>query len=129
MVRIALPVADGLLCMHFGHCEAFALIDADPGTRSIISSELVQAPPHQPGLLPKWLSQRGAEVVIAGGMGGRARDIFQQQGIAVVMGAPSHAPEQLVADYLNGTLQAGANPCDHSAQGAHGAHGCHGGDE
>ncbi len=126
MVRIALPVADGRLSMHFGHCEAFALIDADPDSHAITGSELVPSPPHQPGFLPVWLSQRGAEVIIAGGMGVRAQSLFQQHGIRVVVGAPSEAPELLVADYLNGSLEPGGNPCDHSE---HGGHGCHGGYE
>jgi predicted Fe-Mo cluster-binding NifX family protein len=46
-------------------------------------------------------------------MGQRARDIFTQQGIEVVVGAPVETPEKLVADYLAGTLQVGNNACDH----------------
>jgi predicted Fe-Mo cluster-binding NifX family protein len=52
-------------------------------------------------------------VIIAGGMGQRAQQIFEQNGIKVVVGAPSHGPEQLVADYCAGTLTSGANLCDH----------------
>lgn len=112
-MRIAIPFADGKLCMHFGHCERFALIDVDTSSKSITGREDVVAPPHQPGLLPPWLAERGVKLVIAGGMGQRAISLFQEQGITVVVGAPADTPEQLVADYLAGTLETGGNVCDH----------------
>ncbi|NLF18973.1 MAG: ATPase, partial [Lentisphaerae bacterium] len=31
-MRLAIPIADGRLSLHFGHCESFALIDVDPAT-------------------------------------------------------------------------------------------------
>ena len=57
--------------------------------------------------------QRGAEVIIAGGMGMRAQQLFAQNDITVVVGASGEQPEQLVAAYLNGTLETGDNVCDH----------------
>ncbi len=66
-MKIAIPLADGRLCLHFGHCGHFALVDADPAEKKIVAREDVEAPPHQPGLLPAWLAERGATVVIAGG--------------------------------------------------------------
>jgi predicted Fe-Mo cluster-binding NifX family protein len=111
--NIAIPLADGKLSMHFGHCERFALIDVDPATKSIQASEDLAAPKHEPGLLPRWLAERNAQVVIAGGMGSRAQRLFAQNGIQVVVGAPAEAPEALVAAYLGGTLRAGENVCDH----------------
>jgi predicted Fe-Mo cluster-binding NifX family protein len=112
-MRIALPVAAGTLCMHFGHCESFALIDVDEQTKQIIKSEAVAAPEHQPGLLPPWLAERGANLIIAGGMGSRAQDLFAQQGIRVITGAPAESPEAVVRAYLDGTLKVGQNACDH----------------
>lgn len=112
-MRIAIPLANGTLCSHFGHCEHFALVDVDPGSKRIVSREDVEAPPHQPGLLPPWLAERGAKVIIAGGMGHRAQLLFTEQGIEVVVGAPVKSPEELVAAYLEGSLPSGANPCDH----------------
>jgi len=112
-MKIAIPMADGKLAMHFGHCERFALLDVDPAAKTILGREDIEAPPHQPGLLPPWLAQKGATVIIAGGMGGRALDLFAQQKIQVIVGAAAETPEKLVAEYLAGTLQAGANVCDH----------------
>lgn len=111
-MRIAIPIADGKLAMHFGHCELFALVDVDEGKQIVDQSE-VAAPPHQPGLLPKWLSERGVSVVIAGGMGRRAQSLFTQAGVSVVVGAPMLPVHTLVERYLEGKLEAGLNPCDH----------------
>jgi predicted Fe-Mo cluster-binding NifX family protein len=112
-MRIAIPLAGGQLAVHFGHCEAFALVDVDADTKSITNQVCVAAPDHQPGLLPPWLRERGVDVVIAGGMGQRAQQLFEQQAINVVVGAPSDNPESVVQAYLGGNLQTGDNLCDH----------------
>ncbi len=112
-MKIAIPLANGKLSMHFGHCECFALVDVDPDQKKIIKRQDIDAPPHEPGLLPPWLAGRGATAIIAGGMGQRAQGLFAQQGIQVIIGAPAEAPEKLVNDYLIGTLQSGENICDH----------------
>ena len=112
-MRIAIPTAGGRLSAHFGHCETFALIDADPETKTIVGKEMAPAPEHQPGLLPRWLAERGANVIIAGGMGMRAQNLFSEQNIKVVVGAPAEDPETIVNDYLSGNLKTGDNICDH----------------
>lgn len=112
-MRIAVPMANGRLSMHFGHCEQFAFIDVDPQSGKILTRRDVPAPPHQPGFLPPWMAEQGVNVIIAGGMGQRALNLFSQLGIKVVVGAPADLPENLVHAYLNGTLQTGPNVCDH----------------
>ena len=112
-MKIAIPLAGGKLSMHFGHCERFALVEVNPTEKKILKREDIEAPPHEPGLLPKWLAERGANVIIAGGMGQRAQGLFVEWGIQVIVGAPADTPERLVGDYLAGTLQAGENACDH----------------
>ena len=110
---IAIPVAGGRLCIHFGHCEQFALLDVDMGSKEILNFRHIAPPPHEPGVLPRWLHNQGVTLVIAGGMGGRARNIFGEQGIDVIIGAPTEPPESIVRSYLDGGLQSGENPCDH----------------
>ncbi|OPY91340.1 MAG: Dinitrogenase iron-molybdenum cofactor [Syntrophaceae bacterium PtaU1.Bin231] len=112
-MRIAIPVTAGKLCAHFGHCEEFHLIDVDPEKKSITANKTLTPPPHEPGLLPRWLHEQGAEIIIAGGMGQRAQQLFSQQNIVVVTGAPCEAPDRVVMSYLSGTLQTGDNLCDH----------------
>ncbi|MFZ4395053.1 MAG: iron-sulfur cluster carrier protein MrpORP [Kiritimatiellia bacterium] len=112
-MKIAIPIAEGKLCMHFGHCDQFALLDIDEKTKKITNKQMLTPPPHEPGVLPRWLHEQGATVIIAGGMGSRAQNLFAESRIKVVVGAPSEAPEQLVAQYLAGSLVSGANVCDH----------------
>jgi len=112
-MKIAVPLAGGKLSLHFGHCESFALFEVDPTEKKILHREEIASPPHEPGLLPRWLAERGASVVITGGMGQRAQQLFAQQGVSVVLGSPADAPERIVSEYLAGTLQAGENACDH----------------
>lgn len=112
-MKIAIPLADGRLSMHFGHCEQFALVEADEITKKVGETTLLTPPAHEPGVLPRWLREQGANVIIAGGMGMRAQQLFAQNSIAVVVGAPADTPEQLAAAYLSGTLETGDNICDH----------------
>jgi len=112
-MRIAVPVSGGRLSPHFGHCEVFSLIDVDEKARTLVKVDQVSAPPHEVGLLPRWLAERGVTVIIAGGMGGRAQALFAERGIEVVVGAPSETPEAVATAYLGGTLVTGQNVCDH----------------
>ena len=110
-MKFAIPLADGKLTAHFGHCQEFALVEVEED--QIKSKETLVPPPHEPGVLPRWLHDLGTNVIIAGGMGARALDLFAQNNIKVVVGAPSLTPEELVDQYLTNTLQSGANLCDH----------------
>ncbi|MDD5230943.1 MAG: NifB/NifX family molybdenum-iron cluster-binding protein [Candidatus Marinimicrobia bacterium] len=112
-MKIAIPLANGKLAMHFGHCERFALIDVDADTKKIIKSDEVTPPPHEPGLLPKWLAEHGVNLIIAGGMGQRALMLFAENNIQVIVGACAETPEKLIGDYFSGALQLTGNVCDH----------------
>jgi predicted Fe-Mo cluster-binding NifX family protein len=112
-MRIAVPVTDGKVAAHFGHCSHFALFDVDEATKGIVKKELIPSPGHQPGFLPAWLAEEGVSVVIASGMGSRARAIFNENRIEVVIGALDEDPEKAVLNYLKGELATGDNICDH----------------
>jgi predicted Fe-Mo cluster-binding NifX family protein len=112
-MRIAVPTAQDRLCQHFGHCEKFVIVEVDDKSRSIVGKEEAVPPPHEPGLLPRWLHEQGVNVIIAGGMGSRAQQLFQQYGIEVVIGAPAEHPQTLILSWLRGALVTGGNVCDH----------------
>ncbi|MDD4635661.1 MAG: NifB/NifX family molybdenum-iron cluster-binding protein [Dehalococcoidales bacterium] len=116
-MKYAVPISGGAVSAHFGHCEQFALFDVDESQKNILSKELVVPPPHQPGLLPKWLGEKGANVILAGGMGAHARELFLSQNITVVTGVIEDNPEKAVLDYMNGSLETGGDTCDHSGGG------------
>jgi len=113
MHKIAIPIVEGHLSAHFGHCEEFAIFDVDLETKNIIGQERAPSPPHEPGLLPRWLGEKGVNVIIAGGMGTRAQELFAGQGISVSIGAPADDPEKIVISYMNSALELGNNTCDH----------------
>jgi ATP-binding protein involved in chromosome partitioning len=111
LFKVAIPLAEGRLCNHFGHCQQFAVLKVQEGLMA--GKELLTPPPHEPGVLPKWLSDLGVNLIIAGGMGQRALSLFAERGIKVITGALNREPEALVRDYLAGTLISGPNACDH----------------
>ncbi|MCK4813332.1 MAG: NifB/NifX family molybdenum-iron cluster-binding protein [Candidatus Marinimicrobia bacterium] len=109
---IAIPIAQGSFSQHFGHCETFRLFHTDK-EKNIIKVKDKTPPPHEPGVFPKWLSEEKADVIITGGMGMHAKQLFASYGIEVISGASSGDPETIVKNWLNGTLISGGNICDH----------------
>lgn len=109
--KVAIPLESGRLCSHFGHCQQFAIVDVESNV--IVKEDLITPPPHEPGLLPGWLAERGVTDVITGGMGERAINLFSQQNIRVNVGAQPKSSRDLVTDWINNTLVTGSNLCDH----------------
>lgn len=112
-LRIAIPLSEGKLSKHFGHLESIALVDINPIEKQVVCMEVIQAPPLQPGRLSAWLAELKANLIIACDMGKRAQAMFGEQGIQVIAGVKSKLPEQLVTEYLSGTLNIGDNQCNH----------------
>lgn len=109
---IAVPVNDdNVLDGHFGHCRFFAIYSVNDDDVEL--RDKLVPPPHEPGLLPKWLSEKGITDLIAGGVGQRAIELFNQKGVNVFVGAPQMSAEELVRGYLDGTLSFTANYCNH----------------
>jgi len=83
---------EGEMAMHFGHCAHFVVAHVHDDQSVEIHS-------------------LGANVVVSGGMGGKAIDWFRQLGIEVATGAHPTVGATLDA-YLNGTVS-GVSECDH----------------
>ncbi len=111
MKRIAIPTVNGHLSAHFGHSQEFHVFEVEGS--EILKKESHTPPPHAPGIIPKWVGELKANDVIAGGMGQRAIDLFNMQGINVHVGAPILPSEELVKAFINGELKTQANMCDH----------------
>lgn len=109
--KIAIPLENGVLCAHFGHCQKFSIVEVE--NNAVISLHEITPPEHQPGLYPKWIAQHGVTDVIAGGMGQQAISLFNEQNINVFVGAPVKGAKQLAEDFLSGQLSLHANYCDH----------------
>ncbi|NOX86062.1 MAG: ATPase [Chlorobi bacterium] len=111
MKIFAIPVENGILNNHFGHTRQFALVAVEGS--QIISDTVIDAPAHQPGLLPRWLADVGTTDVIVGGIGQQAVAIFEAQNIKVHIGARQKNAIELVNDYINEKLIVDENKCDH----------------
>ena len=112
-MKIAVPVSNNSLCMHFGHCEVFAFFEVNEKEKLITNKTEITPPPHEPGVLPKWIGDQGVHIILAGGMGQRAQNLFNENGVKVIAGVTENNPEKAVLDYLNNTLKTGTNTCDH----------------
>lgn len=109
--KIAIPVENNVLSGHFGHAKQFAVVEVIDG--EIVKNEILIPPPHEPGLLPKWLGNLGATDILAGGMGQKAIQLFLNNDINVYVGVAQKPVSVLVKDLLNNTLESGANYCNH----------------
>jgi predicted Fe-Mo cluster-binding NifX family protein len=112
--KIAIPVVNDKLTMHFGRCEKFAIFNAE--NDHIVTIDLIDPPNHEPGAYPFFLIQQGVSVIISGGIGLKARELFSRHNIEVYLGAPSESPRILVEKYLHNKLQNGQNLCDHNTK-------------
>ncbi len=111
MKKFAVPTVNKMLTPHFGHCENFAIIETE--NDSIVSIQFIDPPVHQPGAYPRFLANQGVNVIISGGMGIKAQELFAQNNIEVCIGVSSATPKYLVEQYLDNQLQTGQNLCDH----------------
>ncbi len=108
MMKIAVASEKEMVTEHFGHCVNFNIFDAE-GT-NIVKSESIPNPGHKPGFLPNFLNDMGVNVIISGGMGGGAIDIFNEKNIEVIVGASGNAKAAAQA-YLEGSLKSTGSVC------------------
>lgn len=123
-MKIAVAAMGTSVAGHFGHCENFIMFETADG--KIVSQESIPNPGHRPGFLPNFLADNGAEVIISGGMGGGAVDIFNQRGVEVIVGIEGEACTAVEA-YLAGQLHSTGSIChrhEHAGEcdGHHGEH-------
>jgi predicted Fe-Mo cluster-binding NifX family protein len=109
--KIAIPLENGLLCVYFGHCQTFAIVDVE--NDQITEIYETSPPGHVPGLVAKWVAQFGITDVIAGRMGKQAIKLFNQYNINVFVGAPTRPAKELVSDFLMNELSLVAYYCNH----------------
>ena len=126
-MKIAIPTENGKLCSHFGHCESFTFADVDMQTKEIKNIETKIPEEGISCQSASWISEQGANVILAGGMGARPLGIFAQNGVKVVAGCPELPVEDVIKEYMNSTLMTGENACggEHSHCHGHGHHHCH----
>ena len=107
-MKIAVAAMGNTVAGHFGHCENFIFFDTADGAITAVNS--VPNPGHRPGFLPNFLADNGAQVIISGGMGGGAVDIFNERGVEVIVGVQGDATAS-VESYLKGELVSTGSIC------------------
>ncbi|MGD9015056.1 MAG: NifB/NifX family molybdenum-iron cluster-binding protein [Candidatus Omnitrophota bacterium] len=108
-MRVAISTDGDYVSAHFGRCPSFTIVDIEQG--KITNKEVIDNPGHQPGLIPQFLHQKGAECIVAGGMGMRATSFFNQLGIQAIVGINGRIDE--VIDKLQkGQLEGGKSLCE-----------------
>lgn len=108
MIKIAVASEKEKVTEHFGHCQNFNLFETE--NDRIVKSESIPNPGHKPGFLPNYLNDIGVNVIISGGMGGGAIEIFNEKGIEVIVGAAGDAKIAAEA-YLEGALKSSGSVC------------------
>ena len=108
MIKIAVASENEMITEHFGHCANFNIFEVKDN--QIIKSESIPNPGHKPGFLPNFLNDMGVNVIISGGMGGGAIDIFNEKVIEVILGASGNAKAAVEA-YLQGSLKSTGSVC------------------
>jgi len=96
---------------HFGRCPYYTLVEVQEDEIKKVSN--VKNPYYlshgQPGQVPNFIKEQQVEVIIAGGMGPRAIEFFNQLEIEAVTGASGRVAD-VINSYLKGNLQ-DAGPC------------------
>ncbi len=122
MKKIAIPTDGQEVAVHFGRCSKYTIFDLDD---DVVNKEVIDNPGHSPGFLPRYLHDMGVEVVLASGMGIKAKTLFDNNDIEVVTGVRGDV-DICIKDYIDGTLESEDNTCDHDGSEHHGqAHGHH----
>ncbi len=114
-MKIAVAAMSINVAEHFGHCENFVIFDVE--NDAITSEKSIPNPGHRPGFLPNFLADMGVEVIISGGMGGGAVDIFNERNVEVIVGASGIA-RNAVESYIKGELKSTGSIC-HKHEHAH----------
>lgn len=115
---------ESVVSHHFGRCPYFVLVDMEDD--EIKEVQVIDNPhyvQHEPGMVPGFINNHSADVMISGGMGRRAITFFEEYGITAATGASGNVRATLKA-YMNGSLSV-AQPCRESVEHDHHDHGEH----
>ncbi|MBN4050836.1 MAG: dinitrogenase iron-molybdenum cofactor [Alkaliphilus sp.] len=119
-MKIAIAKDGNMVSGHFGHCEGFQVYHVEAG--EVLGNEFLENPGHRPGFLPKYLSENGANIIIAGGMGATAQELFKDNGIEVVVGVQGSL-ESIINQFLGGNLVSSKSVCsEHAHKDSCGGH-------
>lgn len=111
-MRAAISTDGSYVSPHFGRCPSFTLIDLENG--KMTNRTEVQNPGHTPGFIPQFLHEKGVGLIVSGGMGARAADLFRQYEIQFITGVEGKVDEA-IHKLEQGVLEGGESLCQPGA--------------
>lgn len=110
-MRIAIARTGNEASQHFGYSDNFMIYDIEGN--KVVKETILQNPGHEPGFLPKYLKENNVDVIIAGGMGGKAKELFQSFDIQTITGLTGTV-DNILQSFLNNTLVGTNESCNHN---------------
>jgi len=107
-MRIAISTDGKYVSPHFGRCPSFTLVDIENG--KVVNKTEVGNPGHSPGVIPQFLHDKGAVMIVCGGMGARAASLFEGLGIKIIAGVDGSIDE-IIQKLEKGVLEGGEILC------------------
>jgi predicted Fe-Mo cluster-binding NifX family protein len=107
-MKVAVASEGKYVSEHFGHCEGFTFYEVEGD--KVAKKEFKQNPGHRPGFLPNFLKESGVDVIISGGMGETAQQLFAQNNIEVIVGAEGYC-DDVIQQYINRELNSTGGVC------------------
>lgn len=111
-MKIAIATDNKKVSGHFGHCQGFTMYEVEEDR--VLNNEFIENPGHRPGFLPRFLKEKNADVIIAGGMGRTAQNLFMENGIEVVVGVEGNC-DDVIKGYLKGEIKSTEAVCEEHA--------------
>ncbi|WP_352420350.1 NifB/NifX family molybdenum-iron cluster-binding protein [Proteiniborus sp.] len=114
-MKIAIASEEKYVSGHFGHCEGFTVYEVE--NDKTLSKKFTPNPGHRPGFLPVFLKGQDIDVIISGGMGETAQQLFNEKGIEVIVGAQGLC-DAIIQKYIDGELKSTGSVCrEHQHEG------------
>lgn len=114
-MKIAVFEKEGRVSRQCEDSARVAIVEVDLPSNSVQQTFFLTPPTQTPGTLAGWLRLHDVDVVLASGIRQRERDLIEDKGMKVVAGVPAFRVEPVIANFLAGTLQTGANSCEQQA--------------
>ncbi|MCK4993940.1 MAG: NifB/NifX family molybdenum-iron cluster-binding protein [Candidatus Omnitrophica bacterium] len=111
-MKIAISTDGNVVAEHFGRCPSYTMLEMDGD--NVVSRSIVENPGHEPGRIPQFLNEQGANYIISGGMGMRAIGFFNEFKIKTILGI-SGTIDDVIEKLKQGKLEGGESLCNPGA--------------
>ena len=108
-MKIAISTDMEKVSNHFGRCPEFTIIEIEDN--KIKNKKIIKNPGHATGFLPKYFKEQGVSCVIAGGVGFRAQELFEQFRIKLITGIQGEITK-VINLFIKGNLEQGKDLCN-----------------